>query len=157
MHIYNHKSPILQLQNATTLVELQELLSSEEYDFRYDLGLGKPVNAIRLEDCEGIVSCMSNHYSILVVKAELDQLLGGLVSTLNVLSLIRENASQMRSLFVYSKPSALSADDLYDLLQPKLSPIGSNRQEAEEAAVMQWCDFLQVIESTYTSQYSHYK
>lgn len=87
------------------------------------------------------------------LKAELDQLLGGLASTLNVLSLIRENASQMTSLFIYSKSSALTTDDLYDLLQPKLSPIGSNRREAEEAAVMQWCDFLQAIESTYTSQY----
>ena len=89
----------------------------------------------------------------LVVKAELDQLRGGLPSTLNVLHLICENAPQMRSLFfIYSEPAPLKADDIFDLFTPKLSPVGSNIREAEEAAVMLWCDFLQLIESMCTSK-----
>ena len=94
----------------------------------------------------------------LVVKAELDQLRGGLPSTLNVLhlireNLIRENAPQMRSLFfIYSEPAPLKADDIFDLFTPKLFPVGSNIREAEEAAVMLWCDFLQLIESMCTSK-----
>ena len=140
----------MQLKNATTSAELQQLLASDDYDFCYDLGFGKPVTTIRLEDCDEMVSGMAKHYAILVVKAELDQLLAGLASTLGALDLIRRNASQMRSLFVYSGPSALSADDLFDMLKPKLSPIGANRREAEEAAVMLWSDFLQAIQSTYT-------
>ena len=131
---------------------MQELLGSDEYDFRYDLGIGQPVNTIRLEDREKIISSIANHYGILVVKAELDQLLGGLASTLNVLHLIREIAPQMKSLFIYSEPAPLKADDIFDLFTPKLSPVGSNRREAEEAAAMLWCDFLQLIESMCTSK-----
>ena len=125
---------ILQLQNASSSQELQELLGSDEYDFRYDLGIGQPVNTIRLER---IISSIANHYSILVVKAELDQL-------------IRENAPQMKSLFIYSEPAPLKVDNIFELFTPKLSPVGSNRREVEEAAVMLWCDFLQLIESMCT-------
>lgn len=58
---------ILQLQNASLSQELQELLGSDEYDFCYDLGIGQPVNTIRLEDRERIISSIANHYGILVV------------------------------------------------------------------------------------------
>ena len=147
---------ILQLQNATSSQELLELLGSDEYDFHYDLGIGQPVNNITLEDRERMISSIADHYSILVVKAELDQLLGGLALTLNVLHLICENAPRMRSLFIYSEPAPLKADDIFDLFTPKLSPVGSNRREVEEAAMILWFDFLQLIESMCTnSSYIH--
>ena len=59
--------------------ELQELINGEEYDFRFDLGIAIPVNKIRLEDTELLVSSMAKHFAVLKVKAELDQIICGMV------------------------------------------------------------------------------
>ena len=71
--------------------ELQELMNSEEYDFRFDLGITIP--KIRLEDKELLVSSMAKHFAVLKVKAELDQIICGMSSTLNVLELVRSNSN----------------------------------------------------------------
>ena len=61
---------LLQIQDATSETELQELLGSTEYDFRYDLGIVKPVAKLRLADRDSIVSSMALHYGVLSVKAD---------------------------------------------------------------------------------------
>ena len=71
----------MQIEDASLVSQLQELLNTEEFDFRYDLGISKPVHEIRLDDRETLVSSMALHYGVLMVKAELDQLLCGLSST----------------------------------------------------------------------------
>ena len=122
------------------------MLDSDEFDFRYDLGIIKPATELRLEDRESIVSSMALHFGVLSVKAELDQILCGLSSTLNALSLIRENAVVMRSLFIYQCRQPPTADALFDLFPAKFSPPGSNAREKEEATVLLWSDFLQMVE-----------
>ena len=77
------------------------MLGSEKYDFRFDLGIGQSVNSIGLEDVDSIVSAIAKHYAILSVKAELDQMLCGISSTLGTLDLIRQHPRSLRSLFVY--------------------------------------------------------
>lgn len=69
-------------------------MNSDDYEFRYDLGIVQSVDDIYLADKEKIVSLMAKHFAILNVKAELDQILCGLSSTLNVLQLIRRTQRQ---------------------------------------------------------------
>ena len=120
----------MQIENATSAAQLQELLEKEEFDFRFDLGISKPAHNIRLTDREMLVSAMALHYGVLVVKAEPDQILCGLSSTLNALTFIRNNPVVMRPLFIYQQHPLTTADTLFDMLQIKISGPGSNAQEA---------------------------
>ena len=92
------------------------------------------------------MALMTKHFTILRVKAELDQLLCGLSSTLNVLELIRNNKKEMKPLFVYTSPQSLTWDKLYNLLPAKMSPEGSNKRECEEAVMMKWIQVIQNVE-----------
>ena len=98
------------------------MLETEEFDFRFDLGISKPVHEIQLTDHEMFVSAMALHYGVLMVKAELDQILCGLSSTLNALTLIRNNETTLHS----SRPSSPTVDTLFDRFQAKFSEVGSN-------------------------------
>lgn len=63
-----------------TIEEMRQLLDSEDFDFRFDvgLGLGQPTSLLMFTDRERLVQSFAMHYSVLHVKAELDQLLEGL-------------------------------------------------------------------------------
>lgn len=129
------------MQNACTEEELQLLLDTEEYDFRFNLG----IVGCHLGEVGHIVSVIAKQYAILNVKAELDQMLCGMADTLNVLEMVREHP-QMRSLFVFSKRPPLTADNLYDLVPALYSPRGSNQRDKEEAIIMQWIAFTNFVE-----------
>ena len=86
---------------------------------------------------------MCMHYIILIVKAELDQVVSGL-QTLDVLSLLRESPTVTRPLLVFS-PMTLSAEDIFDMFKPLLSPPGSNARELEEDRLMKWMHFLECV------------
>ena len=53
---------------------------NNDFDFQYDLGISKPAHTVWL-DCETLFSSMALHYGVLVVKAELDQILWGIVNS----------------------------------------------------------------------------
>ena len=125
---------------------MRNLLDSEEYEFRYEIGIAQPSGTLQLSDLDRIVETSATHYSIVSVKAELDQIIDGL-TTLEVLDLIVHNPNGMEALFVYSIPPPLTADKMVDMFQPRFSPTGANRREVEEAVVMQWIHYLQLIES----------
>ena len=95
---------------------LKELLSKDEYDFRYDIGISQPLKNIRFTDKERLVSLMMMHLVVLNVKAELDQLLSGMSSTLNTLELIRGFPCTFRPLFVYSTSLRLTWEKLFEML-----------------------------------------
>ena len=133
------------MKNAS-LDEFRQLLDKEEYEFRYDLGIGQVASSVNSSDQMQIVVCMCKHYSNLSIKAELDQILCGLSSTLNMLHLIREYPKMFRPLLVYEKTAKLSGDDLFGTFAPILSPDGSNQREAEELLLMWWADMLYYIE-----------
>ena len=132
----------MQIQDES---QLQQLLGSDEYDFRYDLGITKAAHEVRIVDREKIVTSMALRYGVLVVKAELDQILCGISSTLNALTLIRDNGVVMRQLFVFKVCPPPTADNLFDMLPAKFSESGSNARE-KEATMMLWWDFLQMVE-----------
>ena len=64
---------------------LKELFSEDEYDFRYNIGISQPLKDIRFANKERLVSLMAMHFVVLNIKAESDQLLCGMSSTLNTL------------------------------------------------------------------------
>ena len=61
--------------NADDIKELRNLLDSEEYDFRHECGVSKPVE---MSDCHDTVNAFAMHYSLISVKAELDHMVKGL-------------------------------------------------------------------------------
>lgn len=121
-------------------------MDNDDYEFRYNLGIGQMASSLTMSDQVRIVDCMCKHYSILVIKAELDQILCGLSSTLNMLYLIRENPKQFCSLFVHTPIEKISGDSVYKLFKAVLSPDGSNRREEEELVLMWWADLIYHIE-----------
>ena len=83
-------------------------------------------------------------YTTISVKAELDQMVQSL-EAYGVYKLIQGNRQLMRQLFVHFKPLAFTADMLFDMFPAKFSPEGSIARDAEEAALMNWVNYTQVI------------
>ena len=129
--------------------EFKLLLDDDEYDFRYDLGIGDLASTIKEHHKERIIESICKHYAVLMIKAELDQMLCGLDSTLNCLQLIRDHPVHFRPHFIYSN-KRLSADDLLQLFPPQFSLEGSNHREEEERIFMYWADFMYHIEGMLT-------
>jgi transcription antitermination factor NusG len=102
---------------------------------------------VREVECEDIISSVCLHFVILSAKAELDEMVNGLKS-LEVLTLVRSNPGVSRQLFVKGNPTPLTADSLYDMFTPELSPM-SNRREKEEAQLLNWTNFLGFVEGMY--------
>ena len=96
-------------------------------------------------DRDKLISSLCLHFNILVVKAELDQLLDGL-KELGVLGLIRDNPNEARHLFVHNTAKQLTADKVFDLFVANLSPLMSNARDTQEAQVLHWANFLQLVE-----------
>ena len=126
-------------------MEFRELLGTDEYDFRYECGVSQPVTSINLSDRNKLVSAIAMHYSVVRVKAELDQIVNGL-KVLKIEELIQANPQKMRELFVHFKPLPLTADALFDMFPARFSPICSNKRESEEAALMKWVNYTQAVE-----------
>ena len=82
-----------------------------------------------------------------MVKAELDQLLDGL-KELGVLGLmhIRDNPNEATNLFVHNTAKQLTADKVFDFFVAHLSPPMSNARDTQEAQVLHWANFLQLVE-----------
>lgn len=124
---------------------MRTLLDSDEYDMRYSIGIGQPSSSLKLCDRDRIVQAFATHFTIITVKAELDQMTEGL-KALGVLQLIHSNPKKMRQLFVRESKVKLTADILMDIFRFNLSPLGSNTRECEETVIMHWVNYLQMIE-----------
>lgn len=111
---------------------------------RYDCGISKPTASIQDADREGIISSLCLHFVLLTSKAELDDMLEGL-KCLGVLTLIRNNPVVTRQLFIKGSPKHLTAEEMFDMFTPNLSPQMSNLRD-KEAQLMNWANFLEVVE-----------
>ena len=118
----------------------------DEFDFRYDLGIALRADSVTIEQKESVISAVAKHFAVLAIKAELDQLLCGLSSTLDVLELLRSDPTVMRPLLVSSSIPRLTADEMFDTFHIHYSPNGSNKKEKEEATIMLWFHYLQTVE-----------
>ena len=134
-------------------LDLQNLLDSDEYSFRYDIGISQPSHTLSLVDKHKIVTLMAKYFTVLRVKSELDQLVCGLSSTLNVLDLVRKNSLQMKELFLYHDPPPLTWESVYNLFPAQMSTEGSTKREREEAVMMRWINVITCIEGNLLLQY----
>ena len=135
----------MQLETVENEIAMRELLDSDEFAFRFDIGLTQPSSSFKFDNMDYILRLFASHYLISSVMAELNQILNGL-SFVKMLDLIRANPNKMKELFIYSKPASITTDAMIKLFPPKYSDSGSNRREAEEDLVMLWIHLLQVIE-----------
>ena len=131
------------MRDSSSEKSVQNLLFQDTYDYRFDIGITKPVKHMQFLERHALISCIAKHFAIHQVKAELDQILSGLSETLNVLALIRENPVLFRPLFIFSE-RVVTGDYIYDLFS---TINGSNVREEEEAATMYWIELLREIHS----------
>lgn len=124
---------------------MRELLDSDSFDFRFEVGVTDVASRLELHDRARIVQSLSTHFTVIRVKAQLDQLIEGLMA-LGVYDLLKSNPRMMRRLLTYN-PEPLTTDFILDLFQARFSPDQSNRREDEEQVWMYWVNFLELIDS----------
>ncbi len=79
----------------------RNILSQDRYDFRFEVGIAKPIEDVRFSERNELVSCITKHFVINRVKAELDQICSGLSDTLNILSVIKQYPKLFRPFCSY--------------------------------------------------------
>ena len=130
-------------------VWFQEMLDSDEYEFRYKCGVAKPSCRISLSEKKKVIDAFCLHYSVLASLAELEQLRRGF-SIHKFDSLLQNYPEIMYEAF---QPSDYQLTSRYirDLFKPLFSSKGSNNRELEEAIVMTWILYLQNQEGMYNN------
>ena len=127
--------------DATNDAMIQEVLNSDDLNFRFECGITGPPNSYKISDKNRIVQLMTLRLVILTRKAELDQIAEGLKENgfLEFLQKIPENG---KKLFVYKK-QCLTAAKFEDLFTISYStpPI---RQE--EMTIEFWSEYIQEVE-----------
>lgn len=87
------------------------------------IGIAKPISNIQYADRHYIVESSALHYSVLTVKAELNQLATGL-RALGVLDMVQANPKLLRPLFVHTQsPPPLTAGQMIDLFVQTCLPL----------------------------------
>ena len=138
---------MMQVSNVQTTEELQTLLDSEEFSFRFEFGFGVPSCKVTLADREDIVKSLSLHNLIYANKAEIDQLKEGL-QTHGVLSLMERYPHLFRPLLQSTTKPLLTASQMMALFKPQWSLQGSNRREKEELIMLNWTTYLDETQGT---------
>ena len=123
---------------------MRKLLDSDEYAFRFEIGVCDVSSAVKLSDRDRIVLSLANYFTVVVVKAYIDQIVDGL-KVLGISELIKANPRTMHKLFV-TQPVSLTSDYMLNLFTTRFSPEGANRREDEEQIVMYWVNFIERIE-----------
>ena len=120
---------------------MRSILNSDKFDFRFEVGIGNVLSS--LEDRKQIMQSITNYFTVVRVKAQIDQIMDGL-KCLGIDELIKSYPSTMHRLFI-SRPEPLTSDSVFNLFQSRLSPEGSTRREDEEQMVVYWNYFLELI------------
>ena len=71
-------SILKELAETSDVKKFQNLITSNEYEFRFSSGVSEPTTWIPFSDKQKVVNAMCLHYSIPVSLAELEQLCHGL-------------------------------------------------------------------------------
>ena len=133
---------VTQLADTNNDEQFKNVISSDEYDFRFSCGITKP--AIRFSEKCKVVNAMCLHYSVLVSLAELEQLRRGL-AVQKFDSLMELYPQLLRKAFQPSQ-CKITSEYIQDLFVAGFSPVGSNKRLVEEAIVMMWIHYLQYLE-----------
>ena len=103
---------------------MADILDSDAFDFRFDVGVSQPSSSISLVDLPSIIELFVSHSTVFSVKAQLDQIVEGL-KTANILDLFKKNPKRMGELLIH-KEGKVTPDNLVTLFEPKFSPKGHN-------------------------------
>ena len=79
---------------------MRKLLDSDEYAFRFEIGVCDVSSEVKLSDRDRIVLSLANYFTVVVVKAYIDQIVDGL-KVLGISELIKANPRTMHKLFCY--------------------------------------------------------
>ena len=121
-------------------------MDSQEFDFRFQCGVGEPAASITLDDRQRIVDAFCLHYCIFATLTELDQVKQGLmVQKFSVLMEKYPNA--VRTAFQPVKEVITSSliEELY-CGNTTLAPRGSERWSKQQAILNSWVCYLRRIE-----------
>ncbi|XP_011406870.1 PREDICTED: uncharacterized protein LOC105314410 [Amphimedon queenslandica] len=134
-------SSIKKLMDTSCKEEMQELLDSDNFSFRFDVGVNVPSCSLNFEDKDQIVLAFIKSHLIYSCKGELDQLKEGL-ECLGVLKLLQDYPKLMRPLLMSSGKKQLNATELLNLFTIVWSPVGSNARESEESVIYAWTNYV---------------
>ena len=128
----------MQVEEAETEEQMKRVLDSDDFDFRFEVGIGD-----NLKDRKSIVQSVANYFTVIRVKAQIDQICEGL-SCLGVDELMKSYPSTMHRLFT-SQPQPLTPYSVFDMFHAKLSSEGSNQREDQDQVLMYWSHFLELV------------
>ena len=141
----NYIFTITQLADTNNEEQFRNLITTDEYDFRFSCGVTKPT--VRFSEKQQVVNAMCLHYSVLVSLAELEQLRRGLA--VQKFDALMESFPQLLKKAFRPPLCKITGDYLQDLFVPVFSPVGHNKRPLEEAIVMMWVHYLQFVEGMY--------
>ncbi len=120
---------------------MRAIVHSEEFDFRFEMGISEIFGP---EERKGVVQSIANYFTIVRVKAQIDQMIDGM-KCLGIDELLKCYPSTMYRLFI-SQPVPLTSESMFNLFLARLSPEGSNKRENEEQIIVYWNYLLELIE-----------
>jgi hypothetical protein len=141
------KEKLLKLSQTTDLAEFCTLLDSKDFEFRFDCGVSIPISRVTSDNLEVIVNSLCLHYTLIKIKAELDQIVKGL-EAFQLHNLVNRAPLALKKAFLHEE-YRLTADDIFDLFSAQFSPNGSNKRETEEECIMNWIKYTQEIENNH--------
>ncbi|XP_059201469.1 uncharacterized protein LOC131981267 isoform X1 [Centropristis striata] len=132
---------VIKVSESTTIEDLEKAKASL-LDYLANAGCLRPLRSIRDRDL--LVQDIVMFQVIHRVQGPFQRFREGL-KTLGVLEKIQKHPDSFRPLFCF-EPSTLTADQVDDLFNIRLSPEGSNKRVAEEVVITYWRDYLQDAE-----------
>ena len=121
---------------------MRALLDDDGFDFRFEIGVADLSSSLELSDRFRIIQSLSTHYTVIQMKAQIDQIIEGL-HVLGVYDLIQSNPRMMKDLLT-TIPKPLTIDEIM-CFDVRFSPESSNRREDEELIWMYWMNYLELI------------
>lgn len=91
--------------NQCMEIENAALIDSNHYNFGYDVDVIQPSHTMEFAVLHRILQSLAICYSIVYIKAGLDDIIEGLNTLMDVLSLAHANGSNMRTPFVKGAPN----------------------------------------------------
>ena len=87
---------------------VREMLDRDDFEFRFDVGICDASFKVNLSDRDRIVESLATYYTVVCVKAYIDQIVDGL-KTLGVYELVQSNprAIYAEALFITTSPTDL--------------------------------------------------
>jgi len=122
--------------------ELQALLNSPAFDFRFNCGIGETSSTIRISDKDKIVNAMILHFTILATTTELEQMKQGLtIQKFN--ELMKRHPLIMRTAFqARSNLTCSDIERLYNHNSAELAAVGTDKRERQEAILHAFTKYI---------------